>query len=395
MKKYLSVILVMIILSTVHAYVQKNAELVQSSSTGVNGNVKLIEESGIILGEGINAFTKAGGNLLTEEEMSVYEAYLAANTDEGYLYTYLDYDNDGRQELYYCYNADSGTYGYVMKYAAGGLKRIDSGKLSEENIKGIEWKEVENYYSADTASVGEWTHEGVYAYIDQLPYTENDIWYPDEQAFLSQYGFAESTPFYKYVLPNGSIRLVLYYDEQTGLGCGLRYYQRDPSDIITSGVYGFSFMGAEDGAASWTDRLSVDYTKFESCWGDGDTGSYYESYKENIEYDDAGRVAHYDSSGIIEEGEEPEFLLWMDYKYDDNGTLRQRQYYHNQRAFSTSYQAWSSYFDELGRLEHEDLYITHGSIDYYYIYLDEGAKPAYGLCLDNNLGWWIPEFVKF
>ena len=147
-------------------------------------------------------------------------------------------------------------------------------------------------------------------------------------------------------------------------------------------------MGLEE-TDLWTDRLNVDYTKFESCWGT--IPSYIE--EENIEYDDAGRVAHYEAYGTID-GELVR-ILNMYYEYDDNGTLRQRRYYHYHLAFSTTSQYWYSYFDELGRLEYEDIYLTHGSLEYYYIYTDESDEPAYSLSLDHDLSWWIPAFAQF
>ena len=45
---------------------------------------------------------------------------------------------------------------------------------------------------------------------------------------------------------------------------------------------------------------------------------------------------------------------------------------------------------------YERAYITHGSLDYYYIYEDESAAaPAYCLYLDGNLGTWFPELVRY
>lgn len=149
-------------------------------------------------------------------------------------------------------------------------------------------------------------------YIAQNPYDERCLWYMDVDSFLSQYGFAESTPFYEYALPDGNIRLTLYYDEKTGLGCGIRHFERDPSDIMTSGLCGFTFVGMSDETGNLWGGLSVDYTKFETC--DGDNGSAYVSaYKENKEYNDAGKVVHFDSSGLYEVGdEEPSYCLFLD-----------------------------------------------------------------------------------
>lgn len=146
----------------------------------------------------------------------------------------------------------------------------------------------------------------------------------------------------------------------------------------------------------WEDGSLRDYSKFESVGGD--TASDCPEYTENVEYDENGWVVHYDSAGILDdtaEDAETETILWIDYTYNDNGTLMQRDYYHNPYAFGTWYQVWISYFDGLGRLEYEDIYITHGYMYYYYIYADESGTPAYCLYLDNNMGSWIPEFYQY
>ena len=388
MKKNITLLFTLTILSMTCACGQGNVNMENTQinhTAGMPGIIKPIEELDIIWEE--------VRSILPEEERRVYEAYLSAYGDEEHLYTYFDYDNDGKMELYICRSEDS--YGYVMKCFDGGVTRIDRGTVSQENIDGLEWNEIETDNSSDNENTDEWTHEGVDAYIAQNPYDEQFLWYMDETSFLSQYGFAESTPFYVYALPDGNIRLTLYYDEQTGLGCGIRYFERDPSDMMSSGLCGFTFVGMTDETDLWSDGLSVDYTKFKSV--DGDNGSdYVSAYEENKEYNDAGKVIHFDSSGFYEVGdEEPSYVLWMDYEYDENGLLQHRQYYHNPRIFGTWYQTWDSYFDELGRLEHEYIYITHGWMDYYYIYSDESTQPSYCLFLDDNMGWWMPEFVKY
>lgn len=336
-----------------------------------------------------NVSDEAVPESLSEEERSIYEAYLNTEVSDEYCYTYVDYDLDGKQELY----LQNGNYGRVYKYVYGGvtyLKYVED--ISEEDINGLVWNEIENEDSADASEAEEMVHEGVYTFISQnSPREERSIWYVDEEAFLSQFGFEESVPFYEYAL-DGSTQLVLYYDEATGLGCGLRYYQRNPDEWETSGVYGFSFLGMDEGTYALdtlTERLSVDYTKFESC-----NGGTFSSDQETIEYDDVGRVSFYEADGIVDG--EPDFLIRMYYEYDENGTLRQRRYYHNSRAYGSPSLHWYSYFDELGRLEYEDTFHTHGSIEYYYIYSGDSSKPTFGLMVDNNAMFgWIPSFVQF
>ena len=44
---------------------------------------------------------------------------------------------------------------------------------------------------------------------------------------------------------------------------------------------------------------------------------------------------------------------------------------------------------------YERAYITHGSLEYYYIYEGESAAPALCLRLDDNMGTWFPEAVRY
>lgn len=405
MKKKLFFLFILTTLSMFYACGQKEADDVQVSSADIEDDINPADEtepiqdaetnfpaeveSEINVSEEVELETNipAGveSEILQEEEQSVYKAYLTAYAGAGYLYAYFDCDNDGKQEL--CLHSDD--YGWVMKYAYGGLIRLWD--ISEENLNGLVWNEIEKEDSAGTAETEEMVHEGVNAFIKQHSIEERNIWYVDEEAFLSQYGFEESTPLYEYVL-DGSTWLVLYYDEETGLGCGLRYYQRNPNEWATSGVYGFSFMGMDEGTYALdklTARLSVDYTEFETC--DGRTCS---SDQEKIEYDDDGRVSCYEADGTV--NGEPDFLIRMYYEYDENGTLRQRQYYHNSLAFGTTSLYWYSYFDEQGRLEYEDTYHTHGSIEFYYIYSGDSDEPSFGLMLDHDcMAGWVPSFIQF
>ncbi len=326
---------------------------------------------------------------LSEEERIIYEAYLQAEyAGEDYLYAYCDFDEDGSLELYLRDKDLERNYGRVMKYTQGGLTFVESGEVSEAYIEELSWSEVPQEVS-DTRE--EMTHEGVYVYAAQNLDTR-EFWYSDERAFLERYGLSDEEPFYEYVMQDGTQRLKFYYNEEMQFGCGIDYYKRDPSDIMTSGACGFTFQGLKD-ELCYGDGLSVDYGRLESVYGDVFSGQ--EGYEETIEYEGvSGQVSHYEVSGVVEEGEEPQLLLWMDYQYYPDGKLKERFYYHNSRMFGTSNTTWQSYFDTQGRLEHEYIYITHGWLEYYYIYEGENKTPAYCLQLDND-GWFRPEFRKY
>lgn len=221
--------------------------------------------------------------------------------------------------------------------------------------------------------------------------------YPDVEQFLKDQGFDGVQPVYTYQDQDGRPQLDLYYEDETGAGCGIRHVRRE-SDV--EAFCGFAFettlLAAEDGeavfsAARW-DRWKADYTAL-PVWEGGEV----EDYQESSQYDAAGRVTSFASSGIFE-GYGTEGRLWVysaQYDYDENGVLRYRHLGQNPQFFGTHESSWDSYFDGQGRLCYERGYLTHGSQEYYYIYANEGAAPAYCLYLDENCGVWRPEFAAY
>lgn len=122
-----------------------------------------------------------------------------------------------------------------------------------------------------------------------------------------------------------------------------------------------------------------------------------ENYEEIIEYTKNGKPDYFESKGIITyiDEEDIETLLSIDFVYKDDGTLIYKDYYHNSFAFGTTNCNMNLYYDELERIKYESDYITHGSIEYYYIYKDNSKKPSYCLSLDDNLGRFVPFFIKY
>ena len=333
--------------------------------------------------------------LLLEKSMELYEAYLDTLTNNDYLSAYYDYDDDGITELYVRRNEPNDSYGEILQYRNGGLTDVEHGIVPDEYINSLDW--TATFDASQDIDEYEWGQEGFHAYITDEPYITLEFWYPDKDAFLLQYGFSGTVPFYTYSLPDNTSWLTLYYDEQAQFGCGVLYrtWTLYTSEVV-SAEYGFTFHGPEAKPESWEDNLQVDYMKLESV--DGGTASESPEYKEHIEYDESGRVTHYESSGILDymgDDLDPETLLQIDFIYDENGTLIERDYHHNGNAFGTGYSTWNSYFDNLGRLEYEYIYITHGGWYYYYIYTDESDMPAYCLHLDDNGGYWIADFIEY
>lgn len=241
------------------------------------------------------------------------------------------------------------------------------------------------------AQDGDMAHSGIYVHVREQG---ENYWYQNESDFVAAVGFDVEEPFFVYFLPDGQKRLTLYYDDATQRGCGIRYYERDSSTFATAGMYGFVFEGLQE---SGEKEIREDYLRPEAFDG-GNGAEAAEDFRENTEYDDQGRIIHYDASGILtdmsENNAKPDTILWIDYEYYDTGNLKSRTYWHNSYIFGTWYTTWNCYFDRQGRIAHEDIYITHGSWDTYYIYMDDTEEPAFILELDNYSGQWVPMFQK-
>lgn len=323
-----------------------------------------------------------------DEGQELFKAFISQEYAglEGYSYVIYDVDGDGCEELYI--NRGTLQSFYIITYMNGGLC-IEYQKEIPPEIDSLQWIEMETLAAAQDR---EMVHSGIYAYVSREDRDER-YWYPNETDFVEGNGFGGAEPFFEYSVPDGQKLLTLYYDEVTQKGCGIRYYERDPSTFITTGMYGFVFEGlgeSKEGGIreNYLEPASVDGT---------DGSNQVEDFKENTEYNDEGWIMHYDATGILtflkENDTEPEMVLWIDYEYYDNGNLMSRFYWHNGYIFGTWYTSWNCFFDKQGRIAYEDIYITHGSMDIYYIYMDDTKVPAYILNLDNA-GEWIPEFRK-
>lgn len=300
---------------------------------------------------------------------------------EDYAYVIYDADGDKCSELYI--GRGSRDSFYVITYVNEGLC-IEYQKEIPSEVSEIPWISTETL--AETQS-DEMAHSGIYACIDR-----DNFWYPNEECFVAAIGFDNAEPFFEYFLPDGQKRLTFYYDAATQMGCGIRYYERDPSTFTTTGMYGFAFEGLQEGGEI---SIREDFLKPEVYDG-REASDYVEGFTENVEYDEQGRITHYDAGGMFMRDRIMEFvtILWIDYAYYGNENLKSRFYWHAGLLFGSSHTTWNCYFDEQGRIMHEDSYITHGSYETYYIYTDDTEEPAYILNLDNCMGEWIPDFRK-
>lgn len=183
--------------------------------------------------------------------------------------------------------------------------------------------------------------------------------YESRQALLAAYGFWEKEPLYQYFDRYGNLKLEFYFDEDTKKGCGITYQYRFTSDLEKIfGMKGFAIDGVAEKEPQYTSKGSIDWLK--------DAGDYV---KENIRN--------------------------VDFIYREDGSLFCRKYWHNGYVFGTTYADMYSYYDETGRLVYESAYITHGRLEYYYIYEKDKELPSYLLYLDDNMGYAIPGMVRY
>lgn len=158
--------------------------------------------------------------------------------------------------------------------------------------------------------------------------------------------------------------------------------------------------GIEEGeavcGAIW-ERINTD--PYETlAFGGRDASQYHEieNYEEEIEYTSDGKIVHYKSQGNItylEDAENTDTIVEIDFLYRNDGSLKERKYRHNGLVFETTCSVMDSFYDRQQRLLYEDCYITHGSLDYYYIYNGEEQIPTYCLILDHNLDLLCPELL--
>lgn len=304
-----------------------------------------------------------------KEALALYEAYFAMEMVEwDYLYAYYDCDGDGKLELLLKHSESDKVASDIMKYENNGLLDIyEWGMEKNIPVESLKWFNniQEEYVGCEEHGIDVWAEKS-------NPLRLDVYWYPNKERYLLDFGFAGKEPFYEYSDTEGNLLLSLYYDEQTETGCGIFYYENRAD-------YGFAFSERKE--EEW--EGARDYFAMETFYGDTEHDA--EEYQEHYVYNDEGNIMHYESSGLYDiwgDGKERETILKIDFTYDENGRLKERSYCHNSHLFGTWYTSWKSFFDELGRVEYEYNYITHGTQYWFYIYEDDTKKPAYAIMVD-------------
>lgn len=218
----------------------------------------------------------------------------------------------------------------------GKMKRYDTGNLKNEKYyQFLFWEGLETFWGDENDSPIRFCNE----HLEQIEYE-------DKQAFLADHGFAGSEAFYEYRDRFGNLIMEIYFDQQAGRGCGIRYYYSFNDKLKKRATRdGFAFEAVETGV--WEPQ--EEFSKL-TVYGD-DVSKSASGYKEI-------------------------------YKYTDDGTLYHREYHHYPKFFSSTGQSEDGDYDKQGRLVYRYSYITHGAMDEYYLYDGNHKEPKYRLFLD-------------
>lgn len=210
---------------------------------------------------------------------------------------------------------------------------------------------------------------------------------------LSDFGFQEETPYYTYYDEEQALQLELFFDAASGRGCGFRYNRAVLEETPMVYGFGFSLVLPDSDADPWgnTDPYSV-----KSVYG-SDGSERVRDYAETTALDPNGKPAQFRSTGVYfddPDSSEAITLIQVEFTYRSDGSLLHKSYYHNPFAFGTTFSPSELDYDEAERLVFARSYITHGHLEYYYIYDGGSTQPAYCLCLDESLGLYYSSMLQ-
>lgn len=122
---------------------------------------------------------------------------------------------------------------------------------------------------------------------------------------------------------------------------------------------------------------------------EGDTGeTCVDGYREEREYDNNGNLIRQTAYGVLPNWEEDgeQVILDFEYTYNNDNILIYWEQYQHSRLWGTQYCSRRYYYDQSGKLLYLSAYLTHGGVDYYYIY-DGEEEPKYIITADSFGGY--------
>lgn len=194
----------------------------------------------------------------------------------------------------------------------------------------------------------------------------------DIEVFLKARGM-EDKLFFRYEEDEADAcdYLEVYYDEPNESGAGVYCIQYSDGDTYYSG-----FDITDCIHRSWEDNR-FDIIK--------DEQNLLEEYDFDEEYNEHGQIVKLETKGEItgwSDGPYEDTIVCVEYFYREDGTLERKECYFNDRVFGTTRCSETYYFDEQERLKYVSAYITHGTLQDYYIYEGDSLEPAYCLGVD-------------
>lgn len=207
-----------------------------------------------------------------------------------------------------------------------------------------------------------------------------------EKDFLKKYGFQKKKVFYKGYDENGNLRVKLYFNTKTNEGCGITYDNDTANGFIIDPEYGCEsrklYLKDKDSFIPQQDIFNDDGVE---SWA-----SYLE-FIEDYKIEESYKVINQKEkiSEVIVTGKSPDDdnerinVIRTIFNYNKKGKLTCKTVGLSTSYYSTAECVYSNYYDKLGRIYYRDAYITHGSIQYMFIYDKNKKTPQYVLSLDN------------
>lgn len=223
---------------------------------------------------------------------------------------------------------------------------------------------------------------------------------PTRSEILAEYGFDWGDIYYVYYTPlDDTLHLQLWFDPETGKGCGFRYvWERADGPLAVPDIYAFGFHGATV-PTEWDDPYAcgllgnADAYSVLTPWGT-DGSEAVSGLRSDWSYRADGNPEAFHAAGTDESGN-PVDVLDVTFSYWDDGPLLSKFYSHNQLLFGTTYFSTQMYYTSHERLAYARCYLTHGSLELFYFYDGDGDTPAYCLMLDNDGGLCFPTLFAY
>lgn len=223
---------------------------------------------------------------------------------------------------------------------------------------------------------------------------------PTRSEILSEYGFDWGDMYYVYCTPqDGTLHLQLWFDPETGKGCGFRYvWEGADGPLAVPDIYAFGFHSTT-APTEWDDPYTcgllgnADAYSVLTPWGT-DGSEAVSDFRSEYSYRADGKPEKFQATGTDESGNQVD-VLDVNFSYWDDGSLLSKSYFHNQMLFGTTYFSAQMYYTSHERLAYARAYVTHGSLQLFYFYDGENSSPSYCLLLDDNAGLYFPTMFTY